>query len=408
MTTTVLKKGYKMTEIGVIPEDWEVNLIEQFGSVIDGDRGHNYPSSDDFRPDGYCLFLSAANVTKTGFKFDECQFISKEKEESLSKGKLKRGDVVLTTRGTVGNIAYYKDSIPYSHMRINSGMVLLRVENKSRITQDFLYELCKSNILVNQIDRLSFGSAQPQLTVKGISSFQFPLPPTLSEQQAISKVLSDIDELISSLDELTAKKRRIKEGAMQELLTGKKRLAGFSGKWVVKQLIEIANFYDNLRVPIAESKREDGITPYFGANGIQGYIKGHTHNGEFVLIAEDGANDLNNYPVLYVNGKVWVNNHAHVIQGKKECVNTKYLSYALKTVNFVHILVGGTRAKLNGSVAKSIKIIIPNDIAEQTAIAKILSDMDAEITALEQKREKYKLVKQGMMQVFLTGKIRLI
>lgn len=194
---------------------------------------------------------------------------------------------------------------------------------------------------------------------------------------------------------------------MQQLLTGKKRLPGFSGEWEEKQLIEIANFYDNLRIPIAESKREDGTTPYYGANGIQGYINGHTHDGEFVFIAEDGANDLNNYPVSYVNGKVWVNNHAHVIQGINNKAKTKYLSYALKTINFVQVLVGGTRAKLNGSVAKAIRIKIPVDITEQAAIAAVLSDMDSEIEGLEKKRDKYAMIKQGMMQQLLTGKIRL-
>ena len=152
--------------------------------------------------------------------------------------------------------------------------------------------------------------------------------------------------------------------------------------WEVKKLGEIADFYDNLRIPVTESKREVGITPYYGANGIQGYINGYTHDGEFVLIAEDGANDLNNYPVLYINRKVWVNNHAHVIQGKNSFIKTKYLSYALRTVNFVQVLVGGTRAKLNGSVAKVIKLTIPKSQEEQTAIATVLSDVDALIEKL--------------------------
>lgn len=177
--------------------------------------------------------------------------------------------------------------------------------------------------------------------------------------------------------------------------------------WEIKQLVEIANFYDNLRIPITESKRENGITPYYGANGIQSYVKGHTHDGEFVLIAEDGANDLNNYPVLYVNGKVWVNNHAHVVQGLNGRVETKYLSYTLKTVNFVQSLVGGTRAKLNGSIAKAIKVLIPTDIAEQNAITSILSHTDALIENLEKLIAKKKAIKQGVMQQLLTGKIRL-
>jgi len=160
-------------------------------------------------------------------------------------------------------------------------------------------------------------------------------------------------------------------------------------------------------MPIAESKREVGQTPYYGANGIQGYIKGFTHKGEFVLIAEDGANDLSNYPVRFVTGEVWVNNHAHVIQGKPEKADTLFLSYRLAMMDYQAILVGGTRAKLNGKVLKNIEVTIPPTPDEQTAIAEILSDMDAEIAALEKKLNKARLIKQGMMQELLTGRIRL-
>jgi type I restriction enzyme S subunit len=250
-------------------------------------------------------------------------------------------------------------------------------------------------------------SGVPSLSAKVIEDIEVNLPP-LPEQRAIAAALSDVDGYIAALERLIAKKGNIKKGAMQEMLTGKRRLPGFDGEWVEKELIEIADFYDNLRIPVTESKREVGTTPYYGANGIQGYIKGYTHDGEYVLIAEDGANDLNNYPVLHVNGKVWVNNHAHVIQGIAGKAKTKYLSYALKTVDFVQVLVGGTRAKLNGSVAKAINVKIPNDIDEQTAIAELLSDMDSEIDALTAKLNKVRNIKQGMMQELLTGRIRLL
>lgn len=270
--------------------------------------------------------------------------------------------------------------------------------------QKYLYYILNRNKYFLDLDD---GVSQTHILNHHILKCPLVVPSDRKEQAAIASVLSDTDELIEHLENLITKKKAIKQGTMHQLLTGKKRLPGFSGEWEVKQLVEIANFYDNLRIPITESKREDGITPYHGANGIQGYIKGHTHDGEFVLIAEDGANDLNNYPVLYVSGKVWVNNHAHVIQGINGYAKTKYLSYALKTINYVQVLVGGTRAKLNGSIAKSIKITIPVDIAEQTAITNILSDMDGEIKNLEQKRDKYIDIKQGMMQQLLTGNIRI-
>lgn len=96
--------------------------------IIDGDRGKNYPTADEFLDEGYCLFLNAKNVTSSGFNFDTCMFITKEKDEALRKGKLSRGDVVLTTRGTLGNLAFFTEEVPYEHIRINSGMVILRMK----------------------------------------------------------------------------------------------------------------------------------------------------------------------------------------------------------------------------------------------------------------------------------------
>jgi type I restriction enzyme S subunit len=216
-------KGYKQTEVGVIPEDWgDLSLIEVV-DIIDGDRGSNYPSDSDFYADGYCLFLSARNVTKEGFRFSECFFVTQEKDQLLRKGKLSRFDIVLTTRGTVGNFAFYDESIPYNNIRINSGMVILRNGN-SGFENRFLYLILNSYVVQNQIERAVFGSAQPQLTVKGIGEFIIPLPHDVEEQRAIATVLSDMDAEIAALEARRAKTQAIKQGMMQELLTGRTRL----------------------------------------------------------------------------------------------------------------------------------------------------------------------------------------
>jgi len=153
------------------------------------------------------------------------------------------------------------------------------------------------------------------------------------------------------------------------------RFAGVAGEWESRKLGEVAELFDNLRIPVAEALREVGDTPYYGANGIQGYINGFTHNGEFVLIAEDGASDITNYPVRYVSGKIWVNNHAHVLQGMPSKTDTLFLAYMMSAVNYQPFLVGGTRAKLNGSVLKEIPISSPT-LAEQTAIGKFFRTLD--------------------------------
>src|SRR5574344_1330234 len=122
------------------------------------------------------------------------------------------------------------------------------------------------------------------------------------------------------------------------------RFKGFSEKWEEKALEEIVDRYDNLRIPISASNRIAGDTPYYGANGIQDYVQGFTHDGEFILVAEDGANDLKNYPVQYVSGKIWVNNHAHVLQATEKNDN-KFLKYNISQMNIEPFLVGGGRAR---------------------------------------------------------------
>jgi type I restriction enzyme S subunit len=176
------------------------------------------------------------------------------------------------------------------------------------------------------------------------------------------------------------------------------RFPGFTDAWEQRKLDKIANRYDNLRIPVTASDRISGTTPYYGANGIQDYVKGFTHDGEFVLIAEDGANDLHNYPVQYVNGKVWVNNHAHVLQGINGLVDTRFLGYAFSQVNMEAILVGGSRAKLNASDLMKIEIRLPRLMQEQQHIATFLHSLDQTITLHQRKLESMKLLKKSLLQ----------
>lgn len=165
--------------------------------------------------------------------------------------------------------------------------------------------------------------------------------------------------------------------------------------WERKCLSEIANRFDNLRIPVKASEREIGEIPYYGANGIQSFVNGFTHEGEFVLLAEDGANDLKNYPIQYVEGKIWVNNHAHVIQGIN--TNNRFLANALKQVNFEKFLVGGGRAKLNSNIMMDIEITISSDYKEQTQIGNFFKSLDEKIALLEQKHEKLVQLKKAML-----------
>lgn len=164
-------------------------------SVIDGDRGKNYPHSNELLEDGYCLFLSANNVTKNGFVFNNNVYISKEKDEVLRKGKLLRNDIVITTRGTVGNVGLYDDSVKFERIRINSGMLIIRCGPS--VDSIFLYHVLKSKQFYEQILSIQTGSAQPQLPKSHFLKMFVPNIP-LPTQKQISSVLGTIDNKIAT------------------------------------------------------------------------------------------------------------------------------------------------------------------------------------------------------------------
>lgn len=185
---------------------------------------------------------------------------------------------------------------------------------------------------------------------------------------------------------------------VKDKLVPKRRFKAFKDDkaWEQRKLGELAGRYDNLRIPVTASNRIPGSTPYYGANGIQDYVEGFTHDGEFVLIAEDGANDLNDYPVHYVNGKVWVNNHAHVIQAIEGISDNRFLKYSFKTLNIEPYLVGGSRAKLNANIMMNLIINTPT-IKEQEEIGNFFNHLDNLITLHQRKIEKLENIKKAYL-----------
>ncbi|MGN0633746.1 MAG: restriction endonuclease subunit S [Oscillospiraceae bacterium] len=162
--------------------------------VIDGDRGKNYPHQDELHDSGHCLFLSAKNVTQNGFVFSDNQYITREKDELLNNGKLIRGDIVITTRGTVENVAIYSDDVPYDNIRINSGMLIIRCGND--IDNYYLYQVLRSKWFYNQIISIQSGSAQPQLPKSHFLKMSIPTP-DMETQRKIAVVLSRIGNKIT-------------------------------------------------------------------------------------------------------------------------------------------------------------------------------------------------------------------
>jgi len=242
--------------------DWkECKIADAPFEIIDGDRGTNYPKQDEFSQNGYCLFLNAKNVTTDGFAFNDCYFISKEKDQILRKGKLQRNDIVLTTRGTVGNIGFFNDRIPYENIRLNSGMVIIRPDPKG-ILPEYTHQLFK--YLKSDFDAFATGSAQPQLPIRDLKEIFFLLPP-LPEQRAIAGVLSSLDDKI----DLLHRQNKTLEG-MAAAIWRKMFVEEADPGWPIKKIEEIAN---RIQYGFTQSATADTVGPKFlRITDIQGGI----------------------------------------------------------------------------------------------------------------------------------------
>ena len=182
-------------------------------NIIDGDRGSSYPKQEELLTRGECLFLSAKNVTNEGFKFNDCVFISKEKDEKLRNGKLLRGDIVLTTRGTIGNLAYYSEKISFNNVRINSGMVILRVDTKL-LNRIFFMQNFK--LQLDEIKRkIANGSAQPQLPILMMKKINIMLPP-IELQNKFAEFVEKMEKNKSAIKKSLSSLETLKKSLMQK------------------------------------------------------------------------------------------------------------------------------------------------------------------------------------------------
>jgi restriction endonuclease S subunit len=195
-----------------IHADWpDVTFSDAPLQIIDGDRGTNYPKKEDFTGTGYCLFLNTKNVRENGFLFEEVSFISKEKDEALSQGKLKPRDVVLTTRGTVGNTGVFDNNVPFEHIRINSGMLIFRPD-EAQLDSEYLFMFFQSENFKNQVRIILSGSAQPQLPIRNLQTLHIPIPDIGTQKAIVSELESEraLVEANQKLIEIYDKKIRDK------------------------------------------------------------------------------------------------------------------------------------------------------------------------------------------------------
>ena len=412
-----IKPGYKLTHVGVIPEEWEVARIgdqsQIFGRI--GFRGYTV---DDIVEDGAgAVAINPSNIQDGKIVFDKCTYITWRKYEESPEIKIDENDIVLVKTGsTFGKTAMVK-KLP-GKATLNPQVVVFKKIKPSKV---FFGYMIGFPIVQNQVTSAVVGGALPTLSQRLVAEFKFPLPP-LSEQRAIAQALSDVDDLITALNLLIAKKRDIKQATMQQLLTGKTRLPGFSGKWETKRLGDLAEMGSGGTPLSSVAAYYDGEIPWVSISDM-------TKGGKTIEATERNLTALgfsNSAAQMFPSGTILYAMYASIgecsIAGvplctsqailgiqPKEMLRTDFLYYYLTSLKAQVKTLGqqGTQANLNKGIVQDFKLGLPT-VGEQAAIAAVLSDMDDELTALEARRDKTRALKQGMMQELLTGKTRLI
>ena len=401
-----VRLGYKRTEVGVIPKDWDVVVLGHH-SEITKLAGFEYSSHfNSYKDDGDVIVIRGTNITHNSLDLSDVKTIPKSTSDKLPRSKLKTGDLVFAYVGTIGPVFLIDKDNRY-HLGPNTA----RITCKRSLVPRFLFCYFLGHLIRKEIaEKISTG-AQPSLSMTKIRAFHI-LKPTKAEQEAIAEALSDADALIESLEQLLTKKRQIKKGTMQELLTGEKRLPGFSGEWEVKQLGEFSEIIMGQSPSSAHYNNiGEGLPLIQGNADISGRqtirrvftteVTKRGHAGDILMSVRAPVGEIcrTNFEVCLGRGVCAI-----------RCSKNDFLYYALisREPTWARLSKGSTFDSVSSTDVEKFEIEQPADETEQTAITTILSDMDAEITALEAKLSKAHLIKQGMMQELLTGRIRLL
>jgi len=398
ITNCHLPKGYKNTEVGVIPEDWEVKELSDLTSLMtNGFVGVATTHYTEFE-DGI-TYIQGYNVEENSFNFTGIKKVTKEFHKQHSKSCLQEGDLLTIQTGEVGLTTIVNKGLEGSNCH---ALIITRFKKNNSFPKFYSYYL-NSLSGKKQLKEIETGSTMKHINVGDMIHVKVPVP-TKSEQTAIATALSDADALINSLSTLIAKKRNIKQGAMQELL--KPNPDSHREGWEVKKLGEIAEIYTGKKNN--QDKVENGEYPFFVRSQTVERINTYSFDGEAILVPGEG----NIGKIFhYINGKFDFHQRVYKISDFKTGYIGKYV-YRYISENFgKHALENSVKATVDSLRLPTFQVFnipFPPTEEEQTEIATILSDMDAEIQALETKLEKYRKIKLGMMQKLLTGKIRLV
>ena len=400
-----VRPGYKKTEVGVIPEDWNVKRLGEVGEAL---IGLTYKPSD-VRKHGI-LVLRSSNIQNNMLAFDDNVFVDTEIPERI---KVRSGDVLVCVRNGSRNLIGKTALLDERTLGMTFGAFMAVYRSPIGKLTSYLFQ---SEILKRQINE-HLGATINQITNKSLNSFRVPVSPLDDERRAIATALSDVDALLDGLDRLIAKKRDLKQAAMQQLLTGQTRLPGFNGGWKTKQLSEIASIRNQKVLP-----SDVGIdTPCVELDDIgQG-------NGRLLECSTAQNSKSTKYrffsgDVLFGRLRSYLRKFWHAdrhgictteiwpLMTNSQHADSGFLHAIVQSDRFIEaasISYGTHMPRADWGVMRNLEVRLPR-IREQLAIAEIHSDMDAELAALEACRDKTRDLKQGMMQELLTGRIRFI
>ena len=413
-----VKAGYKQTEVGVIPEDWEMTTVGnefsiQLGKMLDIEKNIGVPK----------LYVGNRHVQWGRIELSDLGVI-KMTPADFSRFRLRKGDLLVCEGGEIGRAAIWDEPMEECYFQ----KALHRLRPLRGYNVQFMLNVLAWLASIGFLNNFVTQTSIAHLPKDKFQTVPIPLP-SKAEQQAIAEALSDVDGLISALDALIAKKRAIKQGAMQELLTGQRRLQGFAGEWAVRKLGECGDFKNGIN----KGKEDFGVGhPFVNLLDIFG-ISRVSQSSSLGLINstenERAAYSLNKGDILFVRSSVkpeGVGLTSLVCNDLKDTVYSgflirfrdygklsfEYKEYCFYEKNFRRKLIDSSTVSANTNInqnsLKNLEILLPPTLVEQTAIAQLLADMDGELAALAAKRAKTVAVKQGMMQTLLTGQVRLV
>ena len=400
-----IPQGYKQTELGIIPEDWQLQSVGKHCSVK-ARIGWQGLRSDEYLTSGEYGLITSTDIVDGMVDWRTCCFVSKARYSQDLNIIVQENDTLISKDGTIGKVGIVQN-IPFPST-LNSGVFVVRPK-LDNVYKKYLAFAFKSIYFQDFINRLTAGSTIVHLYQKDIVKFMFPVPP-IAEQRAIAEALSDVDGLIAALDKKIAKKRLLKQGAMQQLLTGKKRLPGFTDEWTQIRLEDYYNIVAGGDLDLnsySPYKTKECKYPIYSNSldnrGLYGYTSNPKYGENSITITGRGSLGHAEYRITRFDAIVRL-----IVM--KPLYNNICGLYITELINCISPFVFESTGvpQLTSPQVGATTLKIPKSLAEQQAIATILSDMDKEIADLEAQRDKYRLLKSGMMQKLLTGQIRLV